>query len=100
MGAVGSEWGEWVLGDLSDALSELAGLVGNSTEVTWIKLRTPIRVGATPEIVVAVPDRGDLFRIHSDLAESGHPVAFDDVSEAGWGATLPGLARLRVEADQ
>lgn len=100
MGAHTSEWGEWVLGDLADTLVQLADLLGKSTEVTWVSL-TPPGPGFDPRISIAVPDRGDLPRLRDELGGCGRPVQFDPApSGYDWYAAVPGLARLRVEADQ
>ena len=101
MGATDSEWGDWVLGDLADTLTEIARIIGNSTEITWARMAAPMAPGAIPTVVVAVPDRGELFRLRSELAECGHPVMFDvPATGQSFNATLPGLARLRLEAER
>jgi hypothetical protein len=99
MGAT-SEWGEWVLGDLADTLARLADLLGKSTEVTWVSLKPPTAAGFDPRAFISVSSRGDLPRLQDELATCGRPVEFDPPGVCDWFATLPGLARLHVEADQ
>lgn len=100
MGAGDTEWGEWVLADLADTLTQISRLLGNSTEVTWVSLTPPTAAGLDPRVFMSVPERGDLLRLREELAGCGRPVDLEPASHCDWFATIPGLARLRVEADR
>lgn len=75
-------WGDWCIGDLSDALRTATELLGPTAPVGWVALYPPAGGDHLPVVQVAVPDKQALNTVVDQLASDRCRRMFlDDPSE-------------------
>jgi len=92
-----ANWGEWMLGDLPEALSMTIELLGPSREVECVALMPPKRGQGLPQVHVFVSSREVLTQLRDEVANGEFVADFTEVpTHNGWGAHVAGQC-LRVE---
>ena len=64
-------WGDWGLGDLSDALQTVSRLVGPSFPMEKVSVYPPTGQESLPTVQLVVPDRLRLERVRSLVGRAG-----------------------------
>ena len=67
-----NEWGDWRLGDLSDALRRVADALGPSAPASWVMAYPPSRFSELPCVQLVVDDRTVVQRLSIILSEGEH----------------------------
>lgn len=66
-----SQWGDWRLGDLSDALQSASRVLGPSARVSWLAVYPPNIADRLPIVQIAAEDRDAFESMRNALAETG-----------------------------
>ncbi|RYP88675.1 hypothetical protein EKO23_01950 [Nocardioides guangzhouensis] len=66
-GAIASTWGDWVLGDLADALNRASVAVGPGTQVESVGIAPPSEESGVPTVSVLMTDVLAIRRIGSEI---------------------------------
>src|SRR3954452_2371019 len=88
------DWGDWRLGDLSDAVRRVCDTLGPSAPAATVTVCPPDRPDASPAVTVLAPDTASLRTIRSELVEGGYCTRFltlDDDDESTFEAEVSGL---------
>src|SRR3954454_7901546 len=88
------DWGDWRLGDLSDAVRRVCDALGPASPAATVTVHPPDAVSALPVVAVLAPDAASVEKIRSELVEGGYCTRFltlDDDDESTFEAEVSGL---------
>jgi hypothetical protein len=91
-----ARWASWELGELSDAVWLTADLLASATPVESLTVRTPVREGEPPRVLVIVCDQASVLRlakvVQAMVADRGGRVEFTGrFEQRRWTADLGDL---------
>src|SRR4051794_37387191 len=78
------DWGDWRLGDLSDAVRRVCDALGPASPAATVTVHPPDAVSALPIVAVLAPDAVAVEKIRSELVEGAYCTRFltmDDESD-------------------
>lgn len=86
------EWGDWVLGDLSDVFQRAADLLGRTNEVARVTMTPPASDEQLPHITLTVPDEQGIFRLRGEITQGEYEVEFvGKPQNQSWQAEVAGF---------
>ena len=92
-------WGGWVLGDLTHALSRAGEVVGQGADVIGVQATPPSSGHDLPAVTLVLATELEVTRLRSEVADGPYPVGFvEDDGERGWSAEVLGI-RLEVTVE-
>lgn len=92
-------WGNWMLGDLADALRRACEVVGHGSEVIGVQVVPPATSEDFPAVTIVVAGESALAQIRSEVGDGAYAVRWiDHHARNGWAADVAGV-RLVVETE-
>src|SRR3954447_9163177 len=70
------DWGDWRLGDLSDAVRRVCDALGPASPAATVTVHPPDAVSALPVVAVLAPDAAAVEKSRSELVEGAYSMRF------------------------